>query len=425
MKAIIMRHGNGGSYTVDKEGNFRFVRGVKEKPVGTEINILSQSVASITKIAMVIVCLLLIVSYSSYSLLSSSEAYAVYIDINPSIELIFNRFDKLKEFYPLNSDGGRLLQNIKHHGKVDDLVLEIINEACSEGYLGDREGNTSVLITVTSFTGKYPDKAVNKLLRALNDSGLSEIVEIWECSLEDMERAVSLGVSPGKLKMAETLKALFPSSNLDELLRHSVEELNSAIKGLEESELLQALVAGTAAKEKEDHGDKGISAIPVDKSKDEEKQDNKAVTDIPVTVNRPEGTASGGSSQTSGGGSSGNNGGSGNQGDGHTGNNGGSGNEGDGHTGNNGGDEGNNGNGSVCCGENGCHCHNADSEDNCDNEGCAGEDQVCSACTDDGCECQCCKDGNGGDEETGGGSGNNGNNGNHKGRRHKGNYKGR
>ena len=43
MKAIIMSHEHGGSYVMDREGSFRFVKGYTSQLIGTEIELKSYS----------------------------------------------------------------------------------------------------------------------------------------------------------------------------------------------------------------------------------------------------------------------------------------------------------------------------------------------------------------------------------------------
>ena len=129
MKAIILSHERGGSYAMDREGGFRFVKGYASQPIGTEIELQTQYYRNYRRLAAIAACFALVFALSGFAWLWTSESCVVYVKINPSVELVFNGFNRLKAAKPLNEDGAALLKGLKLKGSLGDVIVLLINEA--------------------------------------------------------------------------------------------------------------------------------------------------------------------------------------------------------------------------------------------------------------------------------------------------------
>ncbi len=92
-----------------------------------------------------------------FVLLSGTASYAYYtptasvvVDINPSIELKINRWDRILKTIPLNSDGEKVLStlNIKNKVLSDGLDL-IVEEAKKDNFINDNYIESGKAITVS------------------------------------------------------------------------------------------------------------------------------------------------------------------------------------------------------------------------------------------------------------------------------------
>ena len=229
MKAIIFSHEKGGSYVMDSEGFFDFVKGYTKQPIGTEIeiaDIASHPPITLMRIMSYAACFVVVISLSIFAYLWNTINYSVYVDINPSIEMQFNAINKLKTTLPVNEDGTQLLDGLKLSGSAEDTVPALILAADEKGYLNITEGETSVLITVVVRRGGSPDAFMSAIMAALDKHNMLGFVSIEGCTKEFNDRAESLGVSPGKLKMAEALiLASDMPLTLEEALQMSVNAL--------------------------------------------------------------------------------------------------------------------------------------------------------------------------------------------------------
>jgi len=229
LKAIIFSHEKGGSYVMDSEGFFDFVKGYTKQPIGTEIEIAdtaSHPPITIMRIMSYAACFIVVISLSIFAYLWNTVNYSVYVDINPSVEMRFNAVNRLKTTLPVNEDGTQLLDGLKLRGSAENTVPALILAVDEKGYLNITDGETAVLITVVVRRGGSPDALISSIMTALDKHNMLGFVSIESCTNEFSDRAESLGVSPGKLKMAEALiLASDMPLSLEEALQLSVDAL--------------------------------------------------------------------------------------------------------------------------------------------------------------------------------------------------------
>lgn len=91
------------------------------------------------------VLLLLILSFVIYFNVAFNY---VSIDINPSVMLGINSFDKVVKVKPLNTDADNLLKDLNLYGKdVNNAINEVISSANKLGYVNDNEENAVLIST--------------------------------------------------------------------------------------------------------------------------------------------------------------------------------------------------------------------------------------------------------------------------------------
>lgn len=168
-KAIILSHDRGGVYVMDKDGSFRFVRGYSSRPVGAEIEIREVSFVSFGRTTAVAAGFALITFFSCFAWLWSSVNLYVFVDVNPGVELQFNRLNRLRFAFPLNEDGATLLDTTHFSGRVEDVTVLLLETAEQRGFL-DAESGVNIEIFTTG--GKSPDAVVYSIKTALAESGI-------------------------------------------------------------------------------------------------------------------------------------------------------------------------------------------------------------------------------------------------------------
>lgn len=143
-----------------------------------------------------------------------SPAFFITLDINPSVELGVNRRQRVVAVEGLNTDGERLLNQLRMVGmEFRDAVAIIGEQAERTGYL--RTGENQVIVTISTGDMRAKEGAVPQEVR-MDDHYYSlqhEIettvvetltnayqahVEIWQVPAHMRDEARQAGVSPGR-----------------------------------------------------------------------------------------------------------------------------------------------------------------------------------------------------------------------------------
>lgn len=85
---------------------------------------------------------------AGYGLYMTPEGY-ISVEINPSVEVVYNRFHRVIDVVPVNHDGEMIIRDLKHikYDPVEDALLAIVQEADEQQYLR-HDGTSAVLFTV-------------------------------------------------------------------------------------------------------------------------------------------------------------------------------------------------------------------------------------------------------------------------------------
>jgi len=237
MKAVIVSHKRGGSYVLDHQGSFRFVRGHTSQPVGSEISVPAPGTPSRLATMVTSYCLMLALLLGGFAWLWNSQSYTVYLDINPSVELQFNCFDRLIGAHALNEDAEALLENLKLSGTPAEVVTKLLDSASEEGLLSGVSGFPSVLVTIIAQNDDASLSHMYVMMRFMQSGGFEHMARITTCDAETRERALSLGVSPGKLTLVEELLGADPTVPIEDAMNMPVGDLFNTIKEAEEQNI--------------------------------------------------------------------------------------------------------------------------------------------------------------------------------------------
>ena len=170
----------------------------------------------------------------------SSPYTYVSVDVNPSIEITANRFDRVLSVRAVNDDGEDILNEIplddlKHH-KIKNAISETVDQITEAGYFSnDSEGG--IIITTSSKNTDKADALAQELQQKVEIEAEqisdSITVEAYSVGKERLLAAKELGVTPGKLNLVEKLQEAAGKSNLiniEEWLNKPVKEILKATK---------------------------------------------------------------------------------------------------------------------------------------------------------------------------------------------------
>lgn len=193
MKGIVVERNDDKCVLLLSDGTFRTVKTTDEPQIGTVLYINAQhSAAFCLKKTASMVAAMLIVAFLGWGAYSwTIPVQYINIDINPSVELAVNRYDRIIRMTPLNDDGERLLASVHlQMQKVDKGVHTVIETAKDLGYLADEK---DVLISVSSSDSELSQKTQEEI-----KNKVTQEAEVLVFNSTEHEQSVHDGLSPGK-----------------------------------------------------------------------------------------------------------------------------------------------------------------------------------------------------------------------------------
>ena len=158
--------------------------------------------------------------YVSYAATVSS----VSIDINPSVELRMNVYDRVVGVTGYNDDGEELAESLDVKNMYcTDAINEVLQ---SEAVTAAQQDDGTVEVTVSSRMGNRSEE-----LRQIICDGTSVNTQNIYCmyNQEDIEAAKEAGISTGKYRAYLELKEINPDITVDDVRNMSMREIRNMI----------------------------------------------------------------------------------------------------------------------------------------------------------------------------------------------------
>lgn len=161
--------------------------------------------------------LALVVGIFGYRTFQSDAVAYVSIDVNPSVELVLNRLDKVISAVAYNADGASLLQQVEVSGRqYDEAVAALLGEMKLQGYISD-----DALVTLTVQTADNAKE--QRLCNALRQSVGTQIsieysaaeVEVFPVTQEVRETANGCHMSAAKYLAIQELMEVDEAATLE------------------------------------------------------------------------------------------------------------------------------------------------------------------------------------------------------------------
>ncbi len=172
-------------------------------------------------------CLLMIfVGWSGYRLYFIPQI-SISIDINPSMELGINRFDKVISVRGYNEDGQELANSLElRFMDYDEAIKEILGNPDIATLLSKDE---IVTIAVVGTDQKRCEEMLASVRACTADQ---ENAYCYAANRQQLEQAHELGLSYGKYRAFQQLRALDPSITKDDVGKMTMREIRDRIAEL-------------------------------------------------------------------------------------------------------------------------------------------------------------------------------------------------
>ncbi len=157
----------------------------------------------------------------------------VSLDINPSIELALNKFNKVVSYEAYNPDGETLLaSNDETHITVDNAINNIIDNAINKNYISSSKDSTITLSTISDDTILRKDLEIHlkdTIEKSLEDKSIHISINSSNNNLAKRDEAKSIGFTVGKLLLVQELKSLDSSIIIEDFKDVSISEIKNKI----------------------------------------------------------------------------------------------------------------------------------------------------------------------------------------------------
>ena len=208
---------------------------IKEEPVEQmlkhdEITSQKREKSIMTKMIPLATAAILLIMFGTWRYQYFAAYTEIYMDINPSIELVTNRKSQVIEIKTGNAEGEELIKNISYKGKnYLEVTSELLDELIVSGYLS--ESNELILLSVYN---KNMEKEVTHLKELdqyiheyLTSKGLDTVILGQKIEKTNTLRdyANDYGISLSKMTFIRNLMILHPELEIEELVEQSLQEL--------------------------------------------------------------------------------------------------------------------------------------------------------------------------------------------------------
>ena len=149
----------------------------------------------------------------------------VCLDINPSMELKVNCFDRVVNINCLNSEAELLLKNKKLYGKkLSQAMNVVISAANEEGYI---KKDQTTIVSIFIYSNKKIDDThiLNECKKELHTSNKDIEIISDTVTSELLKEAKELSISTGKLKIIKMIQQLDKNASVDEYKNNSMTSL--------------------------------------------------------------------------------------------------------------------------------------------------------------------------------------------------------
>jgi hypothetical protein len=291
MKAVIVEIKNGNAAVLSDDGCIKTIKN-NNYEIGQVIQISSPKLHLSKKFAALAASAAALVVFSVGTWAYASPYSYVSVDVNPSIEYTLNRFNRVLNIKATNDDGEELLDEISldnlKNQTIKDAITATVQQIADTGYFNsDMDGG--IVITTS---GQNENKAA-ELAQVLEQTVIEKVVETgddiqieaYNVSLERVEQAHELGVTPGKLNLIEKLQAASsdPTAvDIDEWIDKPVREIMKATKDIKKA--ASDSESANAQREKEQKNeDKNLNKADKDNQKLQSKGSKAADKEADIT----------------------------------------------------------------------------------------------------------------------------------------------
>ncbi|MTI68637.1 MAG: anti-sigma factor domain-containing protein [Firmicutes bacterium] len=285
MKGIVMEKNNNKVIVMTNDGEFLELNKSKNVQIGEEIIINNNmNKNNIMKRFIAAAAILVLVLTGTFGAYGYCTPYGyVNVDINPSVEITYNLFNRVIDIKGLNDDGNKIVEKLENYKNkpIDSIVNEIVDKAIEDKYIESENENT-VLVTITEDGKKIDDnKIYSSVKKHIDETETESELFVIKNDEKSLESAKEKDLSPGRLALINKALKTNKETSFEEISKKSVKEIVSIIKESKKSEKKELKNKKKQAKnekkkkEKEQKENKDRKADKQDKKNNKQNKDTK------------------------------------------------------------------------------------------------------------------------------------------------------
>lgn len=203
MQAVIMEIKGDKIIVLTKDGNFKKI----DKPsykvdVGMEITISTPFYNNYRRVAAIFLVFILLSGFGASAYAYYTPYGYVNVEVNPSVEIIYNRFNKVLKVTGINQDGQELVKVMEDYKykPIDSVVSEVVYES-------SLQSNTKEVEVLLTYENKMENK-VEQITQKVKDAVADKELNIYTSQVEkeEYEQTKSESENPGKAILIKKIK---------------------------------------------------------------------------------------------------------------------------------------------------------------------------------------------------------------------------
>lgn len=249
MKAVITEIRGAKAAALQDDGSVRLLDD-KNYKIGQVIEVKANKWYSKATSWVAAAAAVLLITSGAVSYAYMNPVTTINVDVNPSVEMKLNTFDKVINVKALNDDGEVILEDLNLKGMESDEAIEALIEAMIDGkYLVADDGEADIVITVTKKNEEKLEKLTvdldDKINAYVKEAGIEAEVEVQGVGADRVALAAAVAeededyaMTPGKLNLLQKLNAAMyeDAEDLDEA-DEVIDFVDDLLKDLDKEEL--------------------------------------------------------------------------------------------------------------------------------------------------------------------------------------------
>jgi hypothetical protein len=181
-------------------------------------------------VAMASFAAVIFLGVASFGMYFKESAY-LDIDVNPSVELTLNRFDRVIGVHAYNEDGQRVLDSVDvRHRSYEDALSALVGKMAEMGYIEDSGLLTATLQVKEGAVGEDRIDALRLCLAAiLQTEGRALEEDVFAVDSDTKTHSHEQNLTPAKYLAILKLQELDPSVTFANCRDHSLAEIGQQI----------------------------------------------------------------------------------------------------------------------------------------------------------------------------------------------------